>query len=271
MKRTIFDRLCEQEILIDPFEHTIIESSLDHGLCQDLIACRPDRALFASVAPGRKSYIKSDVALTDDRISSIWKDTISAHLVPAAISKWLKHFAPVIRKRYPDLERDLGPIDHWLVGRRGADSFDQCQALVDAMISCHLECPDQTGQDRGPHIKITRSLLLAELLLRLTDDDCPGGDVVLYERAPGARLLFGPEQQVLNRDRLRAAKTIPYSANKCFTFLNSADAIHCMSQRNDCPYPIFYMNVVLQVEQPLFNLPELNPGKRAAFGVRKTQ
>lgn len=269
MKRTIFDSLCEEEVSIDPFEHSVIRSALDPTLCRRLIASRPERSLFGKAAPGKKVYIKSDLSLSDHRIHPIWKETIDAHLDPISLSLWLKHFAPQIRERYRDLESHLGPIDKWKIGRRGLDSFEHCQALSDAIISWHLECPGGKGQERGPHVKLTRSLLLAELLLRLPEDDCGGGDFVLYDRAAGAKVLFGPEQQVLNRDRLRLAKTIPYSANTCFTFVNSPEAIHCMSERVDCPYPIFYMNVVIQLERPLFQLAELTAGKRASVSVRK--
>lgn len=270
MKITVFDGLCEQGLVAEPFEHVVIEQCLDRDRCQELIASRPALSQFGKAAPGKKAYINSDVSLSDDRISSVWKETISAHLDPASLLQWLKHFAPQIRNRYPDLERELGPIDAWQIGRRGFDSFDDRQALADALISCHMACPGTRGQERGPHIKITRSLLIAELLLRLPDDHCSGGDFVLYERAPDAKLLFGPEQQVLNKERLHAAKTIPYRANTCVTFVNSSEAIHCQSERFDCPHPIFYLNVVLQVERPLFELPSLTPGKRAAVGVRRS-
>lgn len=263
MSLTIFDRLCDASVETHPFPHIVIENALDDALTAALIGNLPHMSRFVNArqyAEGEKLHIPARHSLTEPEIHEVWKDTVKRHLLPEKARLWLKSFAPYIRKQYPDLENRLGALDNWRIGCRGLDSPDAYEGLLDAQISMHAPCPQSEIQERGPHLKITNKLLVAHCMLRLPEDNYAGGDIELYETDPGARLLFGPQQQVVNKQRIKLAKTISYRRGVSLLFLNSPAAVQTMSSRAFCPYPVFYINVVLEVSEPLFTLSSFTAG-----------
>lgn len=258
MNLTIFDRLCDARVETVPFPHVVIENTLDDALLMELIEKRPQIIDFIDSRQwieGEKLHIPSRRSLKELAIPEVWKDTVNHHLLPEKAHLWLETFAPFIRKQYPDLENRLGALDMWRIGCRGLDSPDSYEGLIDAQISMHAPCPQSNIQERGPHLKIANKLLVAHCMLRLPEDNYDGGDLELYETEPGARLIFGPQQQVVNKQRIKLAKTIAYQRGVSLLFLNSPAAVQTMSPRAFCPYPTFYINVVLEVSEPLFAVP----------------
>jgi hypothetical protein len=258
----VFDRLNMADMITVPFPHVVIENAFDQSTMAQLIANRPSLECFirGSVAvPGEKLHIPSRSSLSDGSVHELWRQVIRCHLDSDNIRLWLNAFAVAIRTQYPDLERRLGPFEHWRIGQRGVDSPEEFEALVDAQISLHNACPGTTAQERGAHVKITNKLLIVQCMLRLPEDDDPGAEFELYETEPGARLLFGPQQQVVNKHRIRLAKRIPYEAGTAIAFLNSPAALQTMAPRSNCPHPTFYFNIILETAAPLFSLPSFLP------------
>ncbi len=254
---SIFDNATTSELLKHPFPHIIIESALDGARCRALLASRPALEKFApkDVRPGQKVHYASVKSLRDPDLSEEWKSLISDHIAPHSVLTLLAAFAPSIREYHPQLEKRYGSIDNWSIGQRFIDSADDCVLLADAQISYHAPVIDEALQDRGPHLKITNKLIVCQLLLKLEDDDSAGGDLQLYSvnaKSKG-RLEFRGDQEVVNRDALTLAKTVPYRGNTAVAFLNSPVSIQTMSARKS-RLPLMYLNIILEHREALFAL-----------------
>lgn len=262
MSNCIFDHLDLVPVETSPFAHIILDDVFEQELLRSLIENRPDLVVFTvgtSVKPGEKVHVPSRRSLSSSNIHQCWQQLISEHIRPDKVRLWLEKFSPAISKQYPQLVEQKGNVHQWTIGQRGVDNADAFDVLVDAQISLHVECPDGVAQERSAHVKMTNKLLISQTMLRLADDTFSGGDIELYEPAAGARLLFGHNQQVVNKQRIKLAKTVPYKAGMTVMFLNSSLSIQTMSARHYCPHPIFYLNIILEMAEPLFSLPALLP------------
>lgn len=266
MQITIFDKLNETSIENLPFPHAVIQNCLETELAEELLHTFPEFKQFnkANAIEGEKLHIPSRISLINEKVHPTWKRLIKEHLNEERIKHCLNSFAPYIRAEHQGLESELGAIEDWRIGQRGVDSHNDFQALVDAQISMHTPCPNARMQERGPHVKIGNKLLVSHCLLRKKEDEGLGGDIELYALKPEAKLLFGAGQQVINKERIQLVKTVQYKSNTAFFFLNTNRSIQTMSPRNFSVHPILYLNVILEISRPLFQLPLFIPGKTAS-------
>lgn len=254
--KTVFEFLGKRTPDLDPFPHLHLQEAFEPELLNELMQRLPPLSLISGGAglPAEKFHLPARKALEEQGLDPLWKEIISIHYEPEAVRVWLGCFASAIRNEYPGLENELGKsIDSWTIGKRGLDRAEDFDLLLDSQLIVHMPCPASKAQERGPHLKISNKLLESQFYLRLPEDKDPGADFEIYAIDAGARLKFGPKSQVLNCERLKLVKSLPYQCGSGVLFLNSPGSVQTLSKRAFCKYPTYYLNFVLEAARPLFN------------------
>jgi hypothetical protein len=184
-------------------------------------------------------------------VSALWRETVAAHVAPAFWSQMAGVFGEDIRRRYPGLERTLGPLDTLRVGVRNQDSFETADVLLDAQISVNTPVTEAPSRVRGGHVDNPQKLVAGLYYLRRPDDRTPGGDLEIYRFRQRDGVFQGAE---IAPRYVEPVRTIPYQANVLVCFVNARDALHGVTERAPTAVPRLFLNLLAEVQHPLFAL-----------------
>ena len=239
-----------------PFPHYAVTDALPREAFQALVAAWPDDTLvMQGAAPGdnrRYSWSAAD-ALVDRALDPRWRAFVEAHVSQPFLDAVLAALAPAIRAQYPDLEARIGqPIGEWRAGLRRRDGFAQAEVLLDAQLCINTPVVSAASTVRGPHVDRPNKLFAGLYYLRPpSDTSTRGGELELYRwRRRGAR-FDGAE---LSPRDVELARTVPYRGNTFVLFVNSLDALHGVTPRAPTPNTRYFLNLVGEVNVPLFDL-----------------
>jgi len=159
-----------------------------------------------------------------------------------------------IRAMYPFFEKRYAPFNKLRTGISGFNSFDEVDVLMDAQICMNTPVTTYPSSVRGPHVDLPQKLFAGLLYLRDDEDDSRGGDLELYK----PRLNYQPRFacQYIKRHNLEVIGTVPYQQNVLLVFLNSPHSLHGVTRRSVTPHPRRLVNLVMEVREPLFTLPQ---------------
>jgi hypothetical protein len=98
----------------------------------------------------------------------------------------------------------------------------------------------------------------------LPEDDSKGADLELLSPKGTGLLKYG-DQRMLPSDQTTHVRTIPYKRNTLVLFLNTPRSLHGVSPRVATPHTRYFINLVAETCEPLFEVETLPPpGKIAA-------
>lgn len=165
------------------------------------------------------------------------------HTSRAFLQDTLRLFGPDIpaaAKQYP-LE----------CGLRGSDAPFQMdvQAAINTPVT-------RKSSVRGPHVDDPKELISGLWYFPVEGDDA-GGDLEIYRWKKG-RKFIGRKGMVKKAEAdpkaVELVCTIPYEPNTMVWFLNSPDSVHGVSPRGKTDKLRRYINFLVEVQQPLFEL-----------------
>ena len=242
-----------------PYPYIVIPDALPAELCEQLIAGYPPTGELG-VDTGRNNARWSYPACKvqdNSAIDRAWRDVIAYHVSRAFYDEFLDLFADSIVKQFPAVFPDEEALRGLRPGVREADGFDQADILLDAQI-CGNTPVTRTRSVKPNHIDSHRKLFAGLLYLRHDDDDSVGGDLELRR--------FRPECS--GRDRARCydgvyvdngctdlVETVRYEKNVLVMFINSLESLHGVTPRQPTPHARHFMNLVGEVNTPLFDVP----------------
>jgi len=259
MSLSVLQAVRASDIQVSPYPHVIIREALPAALCQQLIAEYP--ALDVLGVDGtrnnvRWSYPEKQVR-ENPAISGAWRDLIAHHASRAFYDEFLDTFAASIVQLYPGLYPDEQALRDLRAGIREIDDFDHADILLDAQISGNT--PVSRARSVKPnHIDSHRKLFTGLLYLRRDDDDSTGGDLEIrrFRKECNGKCRAESYDGVYVEERYtERVATVSYEKNVLIMFVNSLESLHGVTVRQVTPHCRLFMNIVGEVNTPLFEVP----------------
>jgi hypothetical protein len=278
MSISVLQRATRADVRRDPFPHIVIEKALPDQLVEALIEEYPSLEVMdvdPSESNTRWSYPAEFVA-GSPAISETWKQVIAYHASPAFFHELVDVFGAEILRAYPQRFQSLEQLTGSRVGIREKDSFADHDFLLDAQISGNTAVREESSV-KTTHVDSNRKLFSGLFYLRHPEDDSIGGDLTIARFKPGLSRwewrrrfdgVFVPEELV------EAVKTVRYERNTLVIFLNTLDSMHGVTVREPTPHLRLFMNLVCEVHEPLFDVPqawEIKLGKLHKIAAKRVR
>jgi len=275
---SLLENVQQAEIVLDPFPHLIVRKPIPDEIADQLIAEFPPDDVVISGSPGspmgsnkRFNIYARDVA-AHSGIAPIWKAFIREQSSARFVQHLFRLFGPFVREYYPELARQLGDgFERVRAGVRSQDGFDTCNVLLDAGISINSPVTSIPTSVREAHLDLPTKLFTGLYYLRPPEDqETQGGDLELCRYRPGRSRRFSKFDADPNC--VEAAKVVPYEKNVLVAFVNSMNSVHAVTPRLRTRHTRKFVNLVVEVEKPLFNGESYQVGRlpfRARYYVRQ--
>jgi hypothetical protein len=249
---SLLSRIGPADVVAEPFPHVIARDVLDTALCDRLIAEFPANAIVTEGAPpgsNRRFSYSAGKAMDDLRLSPAWRELIRAHVSQGFLDGLMALFGDHVGRLYPHLQ---GTGRSWRAGVRHADAFDRADVLLDAQVSINTPVTGAPTSVRTVHVDDPHKLFAGLFYLRQPQDDSRGGDLELY-RLRGRAFAFHGGPYMAERYVERVA-TVRYEKNVLVLLVNSLRSLHGVSVRQPTPWTRCFVNLLAEVEAPLFDL-----------------
>lgn len=252
--KSLLSNLQKIEVSTDPFPHIVITDPLEDELCLQLISEYPSVSTVTngsdSSSNKRFSYSASEV-FSNENISPLWKQFVQAHTSSAFLDEMVSLFEDHIRLMYPSFESDIGAVKTLKSGVRKIDNFSTADVLLDAQICVNTPVVGTPSSVRTAHVDKPDKLFAGLYYLRSPEDTSTGGNLELYkfkDKPNRFRDVYISDKYV------EAVKTVKYQRNVLVLFLNSIYSVHGVTVRSKTNSPRYFLNLVGEVKQPLFDL-----------------
>ena len=265
-------------VVHEPFPHLIVPQALPDDWVRRLNAeFPPDSIVQAGSGEGpagsnrRFSMYAAAVAKSRD-ISPLWKRFIEEQASPRFLRHAFQIFGPSIRQLYPDLARRLGgDFDRIRSGLRFRDSFDGCDALVDAGISINTPVTTLPTSVRMAHLDLPNKLFVGLYYLQPPhEQEARGGNLELCTYKRGARPRLSRFE--VDPGCVETWQTVPYENNVLVLFLNTIHSVHAVTPRLRTPHTRRFVNLLTEVSAPLFDADQYQVARlpfRARYYLRQ--
>ena len=256
----------------------MIEKALPDELVEALIEEYPSLEVMdvdPSESNTRWSYPAEFVA-GSPAISETWKQVIAYHASPAFFRELIDVFGADVLRAYPQRFQSLEQLIGSRVGIREKDSFADHDFLLDSQI-CGNTAVREESSVKTTHVDSNRKLFSGLFYLRHPKDDSLGGDLTIARFKPGLSRwewrrrfdgVFVPEELV------ETVKTVRYERNTLVIFLNTLDSMHGVTVREPTSHLRLFMNLVCEVHDPLFDVPqawEIKLGKLHKIAAKRVR
>jgi len=246
----------QKNMQTNPYPYFYQEDILAPELCKDLISNYPE---YSFISKGmwknnnfRYNFSSLDVLEKKDQLPKIWYDFVIANASQNFFNSFCRIFEKEITMRYPELGKNLNELNKLKVGIRKVDSFKTHDVLIDIQIAGNTPVIKPTSV-RGRHIDDPKKILGGLLYLRLDGDDSKGGEFEVS--APSKPDTFKFYNDVYVEDKYaKTIKIVPYQKNNFVLFLNTPLSWHGVTQRQITTFPRLFVNVIAEVEKPLFDI-----------------
>ncbi|OKH21030.1 hypothetical protein [Chroogloeocystis siderophila] len=257
---TLLSKVKASDVIAEPFPHIVIRDAIDEDLCAKLVADYPSIDTLIQSKDNQQSTISSNVrfhylaedTLRDEQISPVWKEFIRLHSSNVFLQQFIDIFKEHILHLYPNFEQDYGSFESLNSGVRKIDTFDTSNVLLDTLICVNTPVTTRPTSVRGPHIDLPDKLFAGLFYLRDPQDKSTGGNLDLYRFKKGKVQGFR-NYEIASSSYVELVKTVEYGRNVLVLFLNSIHSLHGVSPRSLTNYPRYFVNLVGEVEKPLFS------------------
>ncbi len=242
-----------ETIETNPFPHIV--GHLDEGLYKSLAEQFPS---YGEIVRGRMGdnvllQVNAAEALRavseDGCISPLWKQFIEYHTSDEFLQTIIRLFGDTIRELYPQVA-EL-PLEAGVRFRDDSPFHLDCQFAVNTL-------PKVASRVRGPHIDNPVELYAGMIYFPIEeyrDQDITnaGGELMLFKWRNEPKFIGKAECEEIN---VVHYKTIRYKPGNMIFWINSPQAVHGVSIRVSGHPPRRYVNIIGEVEKPLFELPK---------------
>ncbi len=217
-----------QVVISKPFPYVCIEDALPRSIYKELADSFPED-IVTSTTPhdGGITYrYKSNPALVDKLIPSIWQEFFEYHTSQEYFDSCINLFEPYLERDYPGLMEKLyeGPVTVRDVDNSGRYVSD-CQFVIHEPVK-------KNSTTRTPHVDNPVEIYAGLLYMKQNNDTSTGGDFLLHEvKQPITEVNKTLGRQVSD-DIHVPVKKVPYQANTFCMFLNVPNSVHSVSPRH---------------------------------------
>jgi hypothetical protein len=257
--KTLLAKVTKSDVITEPFPHIVIQDALEKEVYSRLVSEYPSLDTLSQGADtkgmdsysNRRLHYLANESLNDEQVSSFWKEFITLHTSNVFFQELLHIFQDSLLQIYPDFEEKYGNFDRLVAGIRKVDTFATADILLDALICVNTPVATSAKAVRRAHIDLPDKLFAGLFYMRDPLDTSTGGDLELYRFKQG--IPDGFVHCEIADEYVEWVKTIKYERNVLVLFLNSIHSLHGVTARSLTNYPRYFVNLVGEVKQPLFN------------------
>lgn len=262
--QSVLHKARKADIVKDPFPHLVIPNALDPDLYARLEAEFPANGVIQKdgkeAGDNKKHFYGAAKALSDGRVSALWKDFFNFHLSERFYREVLSLFDEEIQALYPDLESRLKkPLKELKTGIRRLNS--SAEALLDCQFAINTPVSEPSSV-RGPHLDGPQTLYQCLLYFR-NDREAAGGDLELYRFKEGVDLSTITPKAV-DPSLVSKAAAVPYEKNTLIAFLNSPRSLHGVSPRAATPLTRRYFNALCDLKTDVYSFSGWKPSQSSS-------
>ncbi len=245
------------KLVSEPFPHIVIENALDASYYTKLAQQFPDISVVnVKGKPLRNNddcFMGTVDALKSPQVAPDWKDFFRYHTSHEFLLEALQLVSNDAVKLHPSLAGDLAQVDKSQV--IVADSGQSGRFHMQCQFGSNSPVIEESSV-RSAHIDKPMKIYNALLYCRSDGDDSAGGDLILYRfnKTPG---FYG--NRAAMPGRIEEVLSVPYQANTLVLFLNSVHSVHGVRPRKPTQHIRRYINFQVEMEQPNFKVPYINP------------
>jgi hypothetical protein len=252
---SVLSKFKKSDVILEPFPHIVAENVLDEDLCKQLLDEFPPLETVTGGKPyssnQRFSYSAAE-SLRNPCLSPVWREFVQKHVSSAFFGEFVNLFADSIRSNYPQLERELSPLAGLRTGLRKQDDYTGADVLLEAQIAINTPVTGKPTSVRGAHLDLPDKLYAGLFYLRHPDDTSTGGDLQIFRVRPGKRLRLWDTHTT--DDYVEEVRFVAPRTNTLVFFLNTDRSLHGVTVRSQTSSPRCFLNLVAEVEKPLFDL-----------------
>ena len=237
-------------VKMDPFPHIVLIDALPLEYANNLTSSFP-KHLFDSTLNNKRLDISAINAVNSPDISQDWKQFITYHSSKEFFKEVLRLFehSLLLNKNI-----NLATLNNLNTGIRFQDTFDEKDCLLDAQISINTPVTKKSSV-RKAHTDNTNKIFSGLFYLRQSDDDSSGGDLQIcdwnHDYSYNKKLQIYKES--LSPRHYSVFDEIPYANNVAVLFLNSLDALHCVTPRDLTVHTRTFVNLVGELPYDFFD------------------
>lgn len=237
-------------VKMDPFPHIVLIDALPLEYANNLTSSFP-KHLFDSTLNNKRLDISAINVVNSPDISQDWKQFIAYHSSKEFFKEVLRLFehSLLLNKNI-----NLATLNNLNTGIRFQDTFDEKDCLLDAQISINTPVTKKSSV-RKAHTDNTNKIFSGLFYLRQSDDDSSGGDLQIcdwsHDYSYNKKLRIYKES--LSPKHYSVFDEIPYANNVAVLFLNSLDALHCVTPRDLTAHTRTFVNLVGELPYDFFD------------------
>jgi hypothetical protein len=143
-------------------------------------------------------------------------------------------------------------------GVRNVDADGTKDIYMDAIIAGNTPVKAASSV-RTTHVDSGDKLFSGLLYMRPDGYDAEGGDLTISRLKPeyAADKVANFKGHYVDDDRVDVVETVPYAKNRLVLFINTLDALHGVTVRQPTRQGRRFVNLVGEVDEPLYVLPEV--------------
>ena len=242
----------EEIVETNPFPHVV--GHLNEDLYKELAEQFPSYNQIVSERAGDNVLLQMNAADSLSNrdfkcaVSPLWKQFIEYHTSDEFLQTIIRLFGDTIRELYPQVA-EL-PLEAGVRFRDDTPFQLDCQFAVNTP-------PKVASRVRGPHIDNPIELYAGMIYFpteeyRDQDITDAGGELGLFKWKTNPKFIGKAECEEID---VGYYKTIRYKPGNMIFWINSPQAVHGVSIRVPGHPPRRYVNIIGEVEKPLFELP----------------
>jgi len=257
----------------EPFPHLIIKNAINIELYSKL---KEEYNLIINSFKNHNDYSISNKRLQFNSLDflsdkkfeqTLWRQFILHHTSKNFFLKLLEIFSCDLEKIYPKFHKQISEKfdDMNFIGLRKNNSLQNSSFHLVSDCQPGINTPVLTSSSvRGPHVDNPVEIFGGLFYLKDPNDDA-GGDLEIYKIK--TKPLFVNKAELLNIEDLELAKTVKYSENCLFFFLNTDKSIHSITKRKKTNYTRNLVNIIFETYK--YKLFDLNYKKNIILGFLK--
>jgi hypothetical protein len=257
--KTLLSKIKISDVVNEPFPHIVVKDPLEEDIYLKLVTEFPSIATLSKgvdnkgmdLSSNKRLHYLAKESLSDNQITPLWKEFIALHTSNTFFQEFLHLFKQHILQMYPNFENEYGSFATLKSGLRKVDAFETADVLLDALISINTPVVTKPTAVRRAHIDLPDKLFAGLFYMRDPQDTSTGGDLEIYkfknDKPYGFRKCESAARYV------EYVKTIKYERNVLVLFINSLYSLHGVTVRAVTNYPRYFVNLVGEVKNPLFD------------------
>jgi len=244
-------------VFTDPFPHVIIENAVDQSLYEKLLEEIPSPEFLAkgkSLGSNEHFVWNYNKLNEHNEVSETWKEFLSLHVQQEFLDDINNLVGEHFEDLHPDWFGEQRPVKEIRGGVRNIEKAEDYDLMLEAQVFVQTPVVGKPDSYRIGHLDSPDKLYNGLFYLRYPEDDSVGANLQLLKlKKEGEFKMFNKLRKLIDDKYLEKVKEIQYRGNTFVLLPNSLKSFHGVQVRQKTKWPRYYMNVLGQWPEPLFD------------------